>query len=198
MQELRACGVGRTVITRRPRFPSTFPPPDARSHGTGRNRQGRRMTAEAVDRPSAHVRPDDGERMGMGRDPRGDGDPTCKIAGIAYTGSNPVPATLLLSCGNAAVGPQVRPGSTLRFPSAFPPPDAPPTPLACSAASPKRGPRSPRSAWCGLTCRFAPSSVCSQDDWNTQPVRTAVVPEAADGQSHRGTGLACRIVVALN
>jgi 2-methylisocitrate lyase-like PEP mutase family enzyme len=29
----------------------------------------------------------------MGRDPRGDADATCKIAGIAYTGSNPVPAT---------------------------------------------------------------------------------------------------------
>jgi hypothetical protein len=29
----------------------------------------------------------------MGRDLRGDGGATCKIAGIAYTGSNPVPAT---------------------------------------------------------------------------------------------------------
>jgi hypothetical protein len=37
----------------------------------------------------------------MGRDPRGDGGATCKIAGIAYTGSNPVPATPPLSCGNA-------------------------------------------------------------------------------------------------
>jgi hypothetical protein len=89
---------GRTVITRRPGLPSTFPPPDARSCGTGRNRPGRRMTAEAVDTPSAHVKPDDGEHMGMGRDPRGDGGATCKIAGIAYTGSNPVPATLDSSC----------------------------------------------------------------------------------------------------
>jgi len=32
----------------------------------------------------------------MARDPRGDGATTCKIAGIAYTGSNPVPATLPL------------------------------------------------------------------------------------------------------
>jgi hypothetical protein len=29
----------------------------------------------------------------MGRDPHGDGGAACKIAGIAYTGSNPVPAT---------------------------------------------------------------------------------------------------------
>ena len=36
--------------------------------------------------------------VGMGRDPRGGGRATCKIAGIAYTGSNPVPATLALSC----------------------------------------------------------------------------------------------------
>jgi hypothetical protein len=33
----------------------------------------------------------------MGGDLRGDDDPTCKIAGIAYTGSNPVPATRSLS-----------------------------------------------------------------------------------------------------
>jgi hypothetical protein len=42
--------------------------------------------------------------MRMGRDPRGDGGATCKIAGIAYTGSNPVPATLPLSWANAATG----------------------------------------------------------------------------------------------
>jgi hypothetical protein len=33
------------------------------------------------------------EQVGMGQDLRGDGGATCKIAGIAYTGSNPVPAT---------------------------------------------------------------------------------------------------------
>jgi len=37
-----------------------------------------------------------------------------------------------LSCGNAAADRPVRPGSTLRFRSGFPPPDAPPTPLGCS------------------------------------------------------------------
>jgi hypothetical protein len=31
--------------------------------------------------------------MVMERNPWGDGGATCKIAGIAYTGSNPVPAT---------------------------------------------------------------------------------------------------------
>src|SRR5215213_934230 len=34
---------------------STFAPPDARPRGTGRNRQGRRVTAEAVGRLSMHV-----------------------------------------------------------------------------------------------------------------------------------------------
>ena len=51
------------------------------------------MTAEAVDKPFVHVTSDDWEQVGMGRDPWGDGGATCKIAGIAYTGSNPVPAT---------------------------------------------------------------------------------------------------------
>jgi hypothetical protein len=34
-----------------------------------------------------------GARVGMGGDLRGAGGATCKIAGIAFTGSNPVPAT---------------------------------------------------------------------------------------------------------
>ena len=74
-------------------IPSTFPPPDARPRRTGRNRRGRKVTAEAVDKPFVHVTRDYWEQVGIGRDSRGDGDPTCKIAGIAYTGSNPVPAT---------------------------------------------------------------------------------------------------------
>jgi hypothetical protein len=37
-----------------------------------------------------------------GTGPARDGAATCKIAGIAHTGSNPVPATLAPSCGNAA------------------------------------------------------------------------------------------------
>ena len=53
----------------------------------------------------------------MGRDPRGTGGAVCKIAGIAYTGSNPVPATTPLSCGNAAAA--VRSGRVRR--SGFPP-----------------------------------------------------------------------------
>ena len=76
-----------------PGFPSTFPPPDAKLCGTGSNRRGRQVTAEAVDRPFVHVTSDIRDQKGMGRDSRGEGDATCKIAGIAYTGSNPVPAT---------------------------------------------------------------------------------------------------------
>jgi putative transposase len=40
--------------------------------------------------------------MGTGRDSQGSAVAVCKTAGFAYTGSNPVPATLSLTCGNAA------------------------------------------------------------------------------------------------
>ncbi|MDF2748755.1 MAG: hypothetical protein K0S98_3042 [Propionibacteriaceae bacterium] len=60
------------------------------------------MTAEAVAGPFVHVAGYRRDQVGMGRDPRGDGGATCKIAGIAYTGSNPVPATHL-TCGNTVV-----------------------------------------------------------------------------------------------
>ena len=86
---------------RRPGFPSDFPPPDAGPRGTERNGQGRRVPAEAVYRAFVHVTSGLAGQVGMRRDPRGGGGATCKIAGIAYTGSNPVPATLPLSCGNA-------------------------------------------------------------------------------------------------
>ena len=77
-----------------------FPPLDARLRETGRNGWGRRVTAEAVGRPFAHVTSDNRDQMGIGRDPRGEGGATCKIAGIAYTGSNPVPATTALASDN--------------------------------------------------------------------------------------------------
>jgi hypothetical protein len=51
-----------------------------------------------------HATRDCWDQMGMRRGPRGDGAATCKIAGIAYTGSNPVPATSALSCEKAAPG----------------------------------------------------------------------------------------------
>jgi len=62
--------------------PSTFPPPDAKPRGTGRNGRGRRVTAEAADRPFVHVTADERGRVGMGRDARGDGGSVCKIAGL--------------------------------------------------------------------------------------------------------------------
>jgi hypothetical protein len=86
----------------------------------------------------------------MGRDPRGDVGATCKIAGIAYTGSNPVPATTALTSNNAVVGRPIRPGSTLRFRSGFPPPDAPPTPLAHLALPGRTRLRSARPVGCGI------------------------------------------------
>ena len=122
--------------------------PSARrwTRGTGRNRRGRRETAEVLGRSFVQVTTNGGDQVGMGRDPRGDGGATCKIAGIAYTGSNPVPATLPLTCENAALSRGVMPGSRVAFPSGFPPPDAPPTPPANPALLGRTRPRSPRRA----------------------------------------------------
>ena len=75
------------------KLPSYFPPPDARPRGTGRTGRGHQVTAEVVERPFAHVTSDGQYQVGMEGDSWEDGAPTCKIAGIAYTGSNPVPAT---------------------------------------------------------------------------------------------------------
>ena len=47
-----------------PRIPSTFPPPDARPRGTGRNRRGCQVTAEAVGIPFVHVTGDYGTMWG--------------------------------------------------------------------------------------------------------------------------------------
>jgi hypothetical protein len=87
-----------------PGIRSTFAPPDVRPCGTGRNGRGRQVTAEAGDRLSMHVTAVVRDQAGMAGDSRGAGGATCKIAGIAYTGSNPVPATTTLTCGNAAAG----------------------------------------------------------------------------------------------
>ena len=78
---LQGSDVVSSQTRRRPRFPSGFPPNDVRQRG----------------------------RVGRRRDSRGGGHATCKIAGIAFTGSNPVPATLPLSCGNAAAARSVTP-----------------------------------------------------------------------------------------
>jgi hypothetical protein len=64
------------------------------------------------------------DQAGMAGDSRGAGAATCKIAGIAYTGSNPVPATTALSCGNAVLG---RPFRWVRGPGS-PPRSLRPTP----------------------------------------------------------------------
>jgi hypothetical protein len=127
-------------------FPSTFPPPDARPRGTEWNKQGRRGTAETVDRLFVHVTSYCREQVGMGRDRRGDGGAVCKIAGIAYTGSNPVPATPPLTSSNAVSGRPIRSGSRVGFPSGFPPPDAVPTPPAHFALLGRTRPRSPQPA----------------------------------------------------
>jgi hypothetical protein len=70
---------------------STFAPPDAEPHGTGWNRRGPQVTAEAVGKLFVHVAGGNRDHEGTGGDPRGAAAATCKIAGIAYTGSNPVP-----------------------------------------------------------------------------------------------------------
>jgi hypothetical protein len=72
--------------------------------------------AEAVGRLFVHVTRYRRGQMGMGRDPWGDGGATCKIAGIAYTGSNPVPATPALTSNNAVAGRLIKWGSRVGFP----------------------------------------------------------------------------------
>jgi hypothetical protein len=110
-------------------IPSTFPPPVARPRGTGRNWRDaegwRKLSTDRLCTSRAIA----GARWGWGRDLRGDGGATCKIAGVAYTGSNPVPATAALTSNNAVLGRPIRSGSRAEFPSTFPPPDAQPTPL---------------------------------------------------------------------
>src|SRR5829696_298318 len=89
-----SCSLSAGLVNRwRPGFPSDFPPPDARPRGMGRNRRGRQVTAEAAGMLIVHVASDDRDYVGIRRDEWGDGGAVCKIAGIAYTGSNPVPAT---------------------------------------------------------------------------------------------------------
>ena len=139
------------AVRPQPEFPSTFPPPDAGPHGMGRNGQGRRVTLEAGDTPFVHVTGHSGGEMGMGRDPRGDRGAACKIAGIAYTGSNPVPATLPLTSNNVVSGRPVKSGSRTELPSGFPPPDAGLTPTAWSAPLGRRHPRSVQPAG-GAVC----------------------------------------------
>jgi hypothetical protein len=79
--------LGRAHGTRHPMprppgagFRSTFAPPDVRPRGTGRNRRGRQVTIGAVNRRFAHVTRDDGDQVGMGRDPRGEAGATWSIA----------------------------------------------------------------------------------------------------------------------
>jgi len=75
--------LGRATAT----IPSTLPPPDAGTRGTGRNGRGRQVTVEALDGPFVHVTGGYRGQVGMGGDPRGGGGATCKIAGIADEGS---------------------------------------------------------------------------------------------------------------
>jgi hypothetical protein len=126
-----------------PGLPSTFPPPDARPRGTGRNGRGRRVSAGAVGRPFVHVTGAYRGQVGMGRDPRCKRRATCKIAGIAYTGSNPVPATQF-SCGNTQLCNSWNLCFSTRISISF---------LSTSIVRPKPallpGRRGPQSAWPG-------------------------------------------------
>jgi hypothetical protein len=121
-------------------FRSNFAPPDTGPPGTGGNRQGRRAAADAIHSPFVLVTGGGRNQPGMGRDLRGATAATCKIAGIAYTGSNPVPATLPLSCGNAVAAWPARRACGVWIPSGFPPPDTLPTPSA-HPAPPAEHPR---------------------------------------------------------
>src|SRR6266545_3885095 len=93
-----------------------FPSARRRPARDGRNERGRRVTAKAVDGPFVHVTRDNRCQMGLEGDLRGAGGATCKTAGFAYTGSNPVPATLPLSCGNGFVLTTIVPSAVPCFP----------------------------------------------------------------------------------
>jgi hypothetical protein len=67
---------------------------------------------------------------------------TCRIADIAYTGSNPVSASLLLTSGNAAATEPVGRAWRVGVPSGFPPPNAVPTPKVSESLT-----------WITLSCR---------------------------------------------
>jgi hypothetical protein len=71
---------------------------------------------------------------------------SCKIAGIAYTGSNPVPATTALSCRNVTAARAVAPVCGVGFPSVFPPADealTPPAFLGAAGITPSSASRAP-------------------------------------------------------
>jgi hypothetical protein len=136
----------------RPGFPSYFPPADAGPRGAGRYGWGRRGTAGAIHGPFAHVISDGWQQVGMERDSPGDGAATCKIAGIAYTGSNPVPATTALTSNNAVVGRLIKLGSRVDFPSTFPPPDAQPLVLWWRKPVQRRLARNCRSTLAASSC----------------------------------------------
>ena len=67
-----------------PGFRSTFAPPDAKPHGTGRYRCGHKVTARDFGRLFVLVMADGRGLMGMRGDLQGDGFGVCKIASIAY------------------------------------------------------------------------------------------------------------------
>jgi hypothetical protein len=151
-------GLGSRQMT--PKFPSDFPPPDARPHGTGRHARGRQGTAEAVGRPFVLATADGRGRVGTGRDARGDAGGVCKTAGIAYTGSNPVPATPPLTCGNAAAARSSQPCWNGRLPSARRSADAERTSgVTWGRTWPGAGPvgeqiaRSRSDGWARIRCR---------------------------------------------
>jgi hypothetical protein len=60
--------------------PSTFPPPDPKPPGTGRNARGRPVMVEVAARPFALVMADGRGRVGMGGDLRGAALAACKTA----------------------------------------------------------------------------------------------------------------------
>jgi hypothetical protein len=105
-----------------PGLPLHLPSPSAGPPETGVKRSGPQVSVDVVDRVNC-ARRSRYRTMWDGRGHARQRRCGLYIAGIACTGSNPVPATLSLSCGNAAADRLIRGVSTLRFPSTRRPAD---------------------------------------------------------------------------
>jgi hypothetical protein len=128
----------QATVRRWPGFRSAFPPPDARPRGTGQNGRGRRVTAEAVDRPLRTSQMMIGSTWGW--DGMGAAEAMAvrpQIASIAFRfESYPFHATAHLQKRTR------RPFDQAGFEFRMPSPDALPTPPVHPALLGRRCPRS--------------------------------------------------------
>jgi hypothetical protein len=131
----------QATVRRWPGFLSAFLPPDARPRGTGQNGRGRRVTAEAVDRPLRTSQMMIGSTWGWDGTRRGDGvRPQIASNCLQVRILSPFHATAHLQKRTR------RPFDQAGFEFRIPSPDALPTPPVHPALLGRRCPRSARPA----------------------------------------------------